>query len=401
MGISGRWGLLALLLVTGCRTELYERRDAGTPLIDSAIIDSTIPISVDAAPPIFDIAIPPVADLPFPVDASRPPDFSVLPPDFAQPDLVVCTDNDKDGYTTCNGDCDDTDPYINPGAKDIIGDNVDYDCDGLVGVLKPCDANIAHDTPDAMKFAYAMEICPDKFLLGATFSTLADPTAHQVAPDFGIFSPRAGINMALLSNGIAADADDKMPDFVPPHPGTAFANELANPLLMGNNCGGPDAMLVDDMTELTLTLKAPTNAKSFSFDFSFFSAEYPEFVCQMFNDKFLAIVKSQQFSGNVSFDGKGNPITVNNGFFTVTQPNDLQGTGYDQDDGTGTPIGGGTGWLTTTSPVVPGEIITLRFIIFDEGDHIYDSSVLIDNFRWSLIPAMGPNTHRDGGVDAM
>jgi hypothetical protein len=389
-----------LLLLAGCRTELWEHREAGAQPVDAGATDGTSVILTDGA--LADIAVPPAFDLPFPVDIAIPPGPDLpLPPDFGEADLTVCTDNDHDGYTTCNGDCDDSDPYINPGAKDIIGDNVDYDCDGLVGVLKPCDANIPYDTPDAMKFAYAMEICPDKFLLGATFSTLADPTAHQVAPDFGIFSPRAGINMALLSNGIAADADDKNPDFVQPQPGTAFVNELPNPLLMGNNCGGADAVTVDDMTELTLTLKAPTNAKSFSFDFSFFSAEYPEYVCQTFNDKFLAIVKSQQFSGNASFDGKGNPITVNNGFFTVTQAKDLQGTGYDQDDGNGTPIGGGTGWLTTTSPVVPGETITLRFIIFDEGDHIFDSSVLIDNFRWSLIPAMGPNTHRDGGVDAM
>jgi hypothetical protein len=38
--------------------------------------------------------------------------------------------------------------------------------------------------------------------------------------------------------------------------------------------------------------------------------------------------------------------------------------------------------LTTFSPIEPGEIITLRFIIFDEGDDQIDSTTIIDNFRW-------------------
>jgi hypothetical protein len=33
--------------------------------------------------------------------------------------------------------------------------------------------------------------------------------------------------------------------------------------------------------------------------------------------------------------------------------------------------------------VVPGEIITLRFGIWDSGDGTIDSAVLLDNFAWS------------------
>ena len=60
----------------------------------------------------------------------------------------------------------------------------------------------------------------------------------------------------------------------------------------------------------------------------------------------------------------------------------IAGTGYDDDDGGGEPIGASTGWLTTTAPIAPGEDVTLRFVIFDEGDGIYDSAALIDNFQW-------------------
>jgi hypothetical protein len=39
-------------------------------------------------------------------------------------------DLDLDTYTTCNGDCDDSDPAINPGASETC-DGVDNNCDGV------------------------------------------------------------------------------------------------------------------------------------------------------------------------------------------------------------------------------------------------------------------------------
>jgi len=45
--------------------------------------------------------------------------------------------------------------------------------------------------------------------------------------------------------------------------------------------------------------------------------------------------------------------------------------------------GGGTGYLTSTGNVIPGETIELRFAVWDSGDGIGDSVVLLDNFTWS------------------
>jgi hypothetical protein len=43
--------------------------------------------------------------------------------------LVIALDNDSDGFRG-EVDCDDSDPFIYPGAGEICGDGVDNDCDG-------------------------------------------------------------------------------------------------------------------------------------------------------------------------------------------------------------------------------------------------------------------------------
>ena len=51
---------------------------------------------------------------------------------FPNPDSnLICpddTDDDGDGYTEKDGDCNDANPKINPGATDICGDGIDQDC---------------------------------------------------------------------------------------------------------------------------------------------------------------------------------------------------------------------------------------------------------------------------------
>lgn len=66
------------------------------------------------------------------------------------------------------------------------------------------------------------------------------------------------------------------------------------------------------------------------------------------------------------------------------------GTGQLQ--GTGFQGGAATGWLETQSPVDPGSEITLRFTIYDVGDDWLDSTVLIDNFQWSVEESTGSVT---------
>lgn len=34
------------------------------------------------------------------------------------------------------------------------------------------------------------------------------------------------------------------------------------------------------------------------------------------------------------------------------------------------------------APVTPGSTVTIRFVMWDAGNALYDSTVLIDNFQW-------------------
>ncbi len=342
-------------------------------------------------------------------------------------------DNDGDGYSGCSNDCDDSDINVNPGAgrnckngKDndcsgVADDKEDGDGDGFAGCADCNDYN-PFINPNAMEFAAdftdnncngvtdeAPAACDDGTLAGndpklypksiglcsnvasTTLAVQAAATSHKIMTKYGsVLKPTAGKSMVVMSSGKVAAKGD--PGYTAPQSGTSFSNSAPYPPVNCKNSGS-----VYDYTEWKMVLQVPATSQSFSFDFNFMSSEYPEWVGTQFNDKFLAILDSKKFKGNVSFDKKGNCISINNAFFTVCKgcqqgETELAGTGYEGG------VGGGTGWLTTTSPVEPGETITLRFIVFDEGDHILDSAVLIDNFRWDVKAASGgPSTVRPGG----
>lgn len=368
---------------------------------------------------------------------------------FAYPDgyseASYCPDDDGDGWTVCDHDCNDHDSLINPCAFDTsdptdpVGhDGIDNDCDGHIDNLITCENKnaVGHDA-NAVDYANAADLCDNPLCprlvnqkaiwYGPSPSTARRVTSHMGSQ--GEFNPRQGSIMAFLSSGTADDHSDTTSSAT--CPGTDFNTTFTNPMPLPANqntnpCGtGVDesTVPVHDYTELRMTVKAPINAGSFSFDFAFFSEEYPVYVCQGYNDTFLAIQWSQQYpqGDQIAYDANGHRINVNNAFFqdcnsavsgwgygythacNANSLTLLNGTNYE------VPLGpsvappsqcnqmhasGGTDWLTTTSPVNPGETFTLSWIVFDENDGILDSSVILDHFRWHSTTLGSPVTGR-------
>ena len=344
------------------------------------------------------------------VDAGPPPPMPGGPND----------DTDHDGYTPNTGDCNDSSPLVNPAAVEMPGNGVDDDCNGQVDEPQPtCDsANTGKNDPTSL--VQAFEQCDKRFFIGATLNGPSVAGARNVVDSFGVVMPMGGRNMAMLSTGKATTSAS-----YEPQDGTNFGvGTFPNPapdIDTSSACTTKQDPQPDvyDYTELVVKLKAPSNATSFSFKFHFFSTEYPEFVCKGFNDQFLVLMESQsefQKATNIAFDMNKNPITVNSGFFTVcdskfqptgtaqgqhctTPLSSISGTGYDRvpkwspvNMPADAEAGGSTGWLTTTGPVTPNEELTLHFVIFDEGDGILDSAVLIDNFVWGAQAIDSPTT---------
>jgi hypothetical protein len=366
-------------------------------------------------------------------------------PDAAPPQ-GTCTitdpnaDQDHDGFSPNQGDCNDCDANVNPGAIDVLhpGDGGaptwgDEDCDGKPGdSAQTCDQGLALTDVDATHAANAIELCgkasaSDKKLgvLSAAY-VRADGTAFapgtQVAlePDFGAnVHAQAGQNMLVLSTG---------------HARTVGQTDACNGISCQINATGtaptgfpqddpacPPTKVISDDVALELKVRAPTNATGYSFSFKFHSFEFPDWVCDKagYNDQFVALVTpppkgayvpSGSTAGNISFDGNNHPVSVNLGFFDVCDPsspqrfaqhcksgggtcpatpspycplglNELQGTGFDVWHSTVGPAGA-TRWLQTQAPVQGGAEITIRFAIWDAGNAQYDSTVLIDDFQW-------------------
>lgn len=311
-------------------------------------------------------------------------------------------DQDHDGYTPQTGDCDENDPLKNPGAFEYIGNNIDDDCDGAIDEpTADCDVTVGTDASNAEQLAAAMNVCEkDKFLLEAKFveeKTRVDQ--RSIRTSLGPIVPRAGKSFLMLSNGVAA-APGEM-GFKAPGTGTGIGTKSPRPAPYADNPKCPKATdtNVNDLADIQLKLKAPTNAKSFKISFRFLSGEYPQFYCSSFNDAFAAVVRSSRYVGkngkNVAYDSNGEFLGVNVAFWSIcknsdkymgckTDPATMNGSGYGATD-TGGPHGA-TEWVTTTVPVTPGESFTLRLAIWDESDGILDSSILIDDFRWEIEP---------------
>jgi hypothetical protein len=340
-------------------------------------------------------------------------------------------DDDGDGFVD-GDDCNECDANVNPGSIEVIAEPnmdgtlpepADEDCDGQVdNVLAACDAGLQVGNPDPYAGAQAIELCQKATPADKKWGVLEalyvradgtngippDPRQWGIKPTFGQnVNVQGGERMLVLSAGYARDMADS--DACGSTTCAINSGGSAPPGFPQDvpNCSG-DTEINDDIA-LQLKIRTPKNATGYSFNFKFYSFEFPEWVCTSFNDQFIALVNpppAGSINGNVSFDSNTNPVSVNIAFFDVCDPNsaaqwaeycgagcpplpnpycpsgtgDMAGTGFiDWDFGT---YAGGTSWLKTQAPITGGEEIQIRFAIWDTGDQALDSTAVIDNFQW-------------------
>jgi hypothetical protein len=345
-------------------------------------------------------------------------------------------DKDGDGFTENDNDCNDCDEFVNPDAVEVIAEPGeagtpapgDEDCDGTKdNIAPPCDTGLALDSLDPMDAAKAIGLC--KYVEAAAWVVAdgspapVDPTqlanfhkGHGNLPNLGPNNaPREGDAILSLSSGIARNAGD--PEFSAPGSVRNFNKGYSGNSPFGfpkesQSCPGSLTGNPNDATGIQFEIKAPSNAQGYSFDFNFFTHEWPQYICKEFNDFFVAIMEpfpQGQTDGNISFDMLGNPISVNNAFLDVCScpggppcmvpPTPPTVKTFDCMSGTGGLVGtnfatdttpgwstGSSGWLRTTAPVAPGETFTIRLVTYDSADHNVDSTTLIDNFKWQAKP---------------
>ena len=343
------------------------------------------------------------------------------------------TDADGDGYGVCSGDCCDvpglncgSPALVNPGAVEAAGNMVDDDCNPATpdtGITQMCSSAAKFTGVTPIDVLNAMDLCQlsqngSWGIVNAEFrlsnGTVPTPTQlttiqdNQVAimTQYGTNAsnlPKKGMTFAGISSGRMRDANDpgyvstSSNNLITSAPPAAYLAAHNNALPSSAGCSGtcPAGSGANDPVNVRAQIKVPTNAKSMSYKFRFFSSEYWSWSCTIFNDFYLALLTSGApgipADKNISFDALNNPVSVNNGFFDVCIPKGcytcplgsgaLAGTGMET-------TGGATNWLTTTAPVLPGETITLEFMVFDVSDGILDTNVLLDQFEFSIMPSM-------------
>jgi hypothetical protein len=384
----------------------------------------------------------PPAPPPEPVDGGTGEQDAEPPPPIDCHNSMGSQDADGDGFSRAKGDCDDCTGAFGPAAIDVPGNGMDEDCDGAdaTGPSEPCDEELEPSSTDAEEAASALGLCEHHTkdsrlpgLIEARWLRLSDGEglgdARQVwLPErFGTLEPREGSRLLVLSTGVARDINDD--DYTPGCDTLGSTRPAGEPWTGGReppeNYPKDSSQCDDDVNSselpayndvvLELTLRVPSNARSFAFDSLFFTYEYPDYLCSPFNDFYVVFVDpapDDLEDDNVLFDAEGDPVGVNSGLLSVCReaergrterpvecalgPALLAETGFDEDEATCAAeqtdkrdIGGAsTGWLHTVVPVSPGKVVTVKIMLWDQGDPLLDSTVVLDNFQWS--PEMLP-----------
>jgi hypothetical protein len=316
----------------------------------------------------------------------------------------VCETSCNEGFADCDGvasnGCEtDLSTVSNCGTcgNFCTGACVDGDCE-------TCDTGLVLDSNDPLEAARALGICAGVVSASWVMPDGSVPTSnptfavgHGILPAFGPnVNAQEGASLLALSSGTARRPGD--PGYVNPQ-GYSKGYVCSHPQGFPKEspaCPGVTTGQCHDGIGLQVELTVPDHAAGFSFDHAFYTYEWPDYICSQYNDFFVALLSPMpagQTDGNICFDAADNPISVNTSLLEACDcpgvtPCTFGGKtfacslGASLLEGTGFDTRAATGWLVTQAPATPGSTVTLRFAIYDSGDDVLDSSVVIDNFRW-------------------
>ncbi|WP_416399344.1 choice-of-anchor L domain-containing protein [Allohahella sp. A8] len=258
----------------------------------------------------------------------------------------------------------------------------------------------------------ALGIAPEQVISFTTNGT--DPRAIGLADTsvLGIVeTPKAGNDPSrLLTNGYPTEGRD----FLIISTGAATDAALANDSdSTTTELDGLNVAAGTDLAQIDMVLRAPENAQCASFDFSFFSEEYNEFVGSPFNDTFIIEKDESTYTvesvgsgiqvnapNNFAFDTSNNVISINSTFDTICGTN----VTTPEDCATGTTYDNATIRLRASTPVIGGSDVRFIISIMDLSDSILDSAAFMDKFLWQTESCASgaqeiPDIDNDGLLD--
>lgn len=286
-------------------------------------------------------------------------------------------------------------------------------CDG--GACGPCDTGLSTAEADPVKAAHALGICNPTAAAWVNVDGTAAPTSagydlgHGVLSGFGPnVTPAEGAALLALSTGTARRPNDPGYNSVGGYDKGYTSGFPSGFPFEAPSCPGVVSASPHDGAALDVTLDVPPSANGFRVRHKYYTSEFPNFVCSAYNDLFAILVSPAVGTvPTVAFDSLGNPISVNCNLIDVCScaappcmaggrsyacslgASQLQGTGFDT---LGTGSGAATPWLETRVPVTGGTQIQVRFVIWDSGDGVLDSTALLDGFRWITDAPAAPQT---------
>ena len=279
-----------------------------------------------------------------------------------------------------------------------------------------CDTGLALASTDPFDAAKAIGLCK-KASPGSTGSgvieakltkpdgsPIASPLSWGLLPQLGTQKAPSGSVMLALSTGTARGPND--PGFQSPIDGFDKGYTHSTPPgqpKVSSVCPSSEPVPSEahDGVALVLKIRVPQAAKSMSFTHQLFTADTGDSVCSQYNDAFVVLMdpKPAGTNGNIVVDNLGDPVGINSAsLLRACTPGTYKGISFACPLGTSSLAGTGfdgksaTGWLRTTVPVTAGSEITLRFAVWDSGDGILDTTVLIDELAFSTQAASGAHT---------